>query len=485
MTGVADTPFDYAARDFETIRADMFRRLQTALPEWEPHESNFETIVLEIIAAAGDVMNFYIDRMAAESFVQTAVTRESILNLAAMFGYVPTPQTAATGNVTFTKAAGQGDVFVPAGTQVYAQPTGGEAIVFETVADHLIDLAAEDIAVAEGQTVSQEAVGASTGAERQAFPLFHQNVIKDSVRVFTQDGPVDSSTGQPTLNEWTSVDRLIDAEFFQRAFVVMVDEHDVSYVGFGDSVSGQIPTIGSPILVTYRYGVGAAGNVAAGAITGLVDAGTLASQIAVVTNSVAMSGGADAETLESMRRNIPKSLRSLDRAVTVEDYGSLPLRVGGVAKANATASTSTSILLAIAPVGGGAPTSTLIDSVQRYVDARKMIGTSVTIMNPIYVPINITVSVDVNPRFRRSVVAKNVETSIRAKLAFDSVDFAQKVTKATTFRAGTDIEGVDVFDITAHNRDGAGDDGTLVLAYNEIPTAGTITVNATGGINPL
>jgi hypothetical protein len=91
----------------------------------------------------------------------------------------------------------------------------------------------------------------------------------------------------------------------------------------------------------------------------------------------------------------------------------------------------------------------------------------------------------VNPRFRRTVVSKNVDTAIRNVLLFDNVDFGQKVTKAATFRAGINVEGVDVFDITAHNRDGAGDDGTLQMAYNEIPVAGTITINATGGINPL
>lgn len=485
MTSVADTPFDYAARDFETIRADMFRRLQAAIPEWEPHESSFETIVLEIIAATGDVLNFYIDRMAAESFIQTAVTRESVINLAAMFGYVPTPQTAATGTVTFIKATGQGDVFVPAGTQLYAQPTGAPIIVFETVNDQIIEGATEDFLVAEGKTVTEEAVGASTGGERQIFPLFNKNVIKDSVRVFTKDGPVDSTTGLTTLIEWTAVDRLIDAEFYQRAFASLVDENGTTYVAFGDSVSGQIPTIGAPILVTYRYGVGADGNVSAGAVSGLVAGGSLSVQIAAVNNTLSMSGGADAESLESMRRNVPRSLRALERAVTLEDYAALALRVGGVAKASGAASTSTSILLAVAPVGGGNPTTTVTDAVQRFLDARKMIGATVTIGNPTYVPINVTVSVDVNSRFRRSVVSKNVETALKNIFLFDNVSFGQKVTKAMSFKAGAIIEGVDVFDITAHNRDGAGDDGNLTLAYNEIPVAGTITVNATGGINPL
>lgn len=485
MTSVETLPFDYTARDFETIRADMFKRLKMAMPEWEPHESSFETVILEIIAATSDVLNFYIDRMAAESFVQTAVTRESVLNLAAMFGYVPTPQTAAKGNVTFTKMAGQGNVLVPAGTQVYAQPLGSSAIVFEVDVDNVITLTTKDIAVSEGKTVSLEAVGASNGAERQVFPLFQKNVIKDSVIVFTKDGPIDSTTGQPTLVQWEYVDRLIDAEFYQRAYTLVVDENGYTYVAFGDSVSGQIPTIGAPVQVTYRYGVGAGGNVAAGAISGLVEGGTLASQIASVSNATAMSGGADAESLESMRRNIPRSLRALERAVTLEDYASLALRVGGVAKANGSATVSTNVLLALAPIGGGTATTIVKDEVQRYLDERKMIGTVVTLIDPVYVPINVTVSIEVNARFRRSVVAKQVEEAIKAALAFEKVDFGQKVTRATTFKAGAVINGVDVFDITAHNRDGAGDDGTLTMAYNEIPTVGTITVNATGGINPI
>ena len=53
-------------------------------------------ILLDQFAYVGDILNFYIDRMAAEAYIQSAVMRESVLNLAYAFGYVPTPQTAAS-----------------------------------------------------------------------------------------------------------------------------------------------------------------------------------------------------------------------------------------------------------------------------------------------------------------------------------------------------------------------------------------------------
>jgi hypothetical protein len=488
VTGIESTPFVYTSRDFSRLRTDMIGRLKTAIPEWEMNESSFEVILLDLFAYVGDIINFSVDRMAAEAYLATAVLRESVLNLAALFGYTPSPQTAAKGSVTFTRVAGAGYVFIPAGTQLYAQETSNRSIIFETDADHEILLADPDteaITVTEGVTVFQEEVGRSSGAERQLFPLFNKNVIKDSVIVYTKDGHIDPATNEPTLVEWTPVPRMFDAVSSDRAFTTILDEYGYTYVRFGDGVSGVIPPAGAPVIVTYRFGVGAAGNVGAGAIRSLVSGSELMGKIASVTNPAAMNGGSDAETIESMRRNIPRSLRALERAVTLEDHESLALDVGGIGKASASATTPSSVLLAVAPFGGGAPSTELKNTVDVYVTNRAMIGTSISMIDPVYVPINVTFSIEVNARARRTTVTNDVIKVVNELLAFDSVDFGMKVTKAPFFHKVVDVSGVDYVTITAFNRDGAGDDGELPLLYNEIPKAGSIAVNATGGISPL
>jgi predicted phage baseplate assembly protein len=323
-------------------------------------------------------------------------------------------------------------------------------------------------------------------------------VIKDSVEVFTKDGHIDSYTNEPTLVEWTAVERMFDAISTERAFTTVLDEFGYTYIRFGDGVSGTIPAAGVPIIVNYRFGVGAAGNVGIGAVRSLVMGGDLMGKIASVTNPDPMTGGSDPETIESMRRNIPRSLRALERAVTLEDHESLAVDVGGVAKASASATTPSSVLLAVAPFGvtpvgtveagdpeGPIPSEEMKLEVDKYVSERTMIGTTVTMVDPVYVPINITFDVEVNPRARRKVVVNQVKAVVNRLLAFDAVEFGMRVTKAPFFHTVVDVSGVDYVEITEFNTDGAGDDGVIQLRYDQIPRAGTITVNATGGITPL
>lgn len=477
--------FDYTARDYESIMAEIQRRVREEIPEWTNYEAGFEMILLGTYAYVGDVLNFYIDRMGNEAYIQSAVMRESVLNIASMFGYIPSPQTAATVTVRFTKSSSLAEnVSIPAGTRVYAQQEGAAPIIFETSAAGTIVHPANtvDIVATEGTTVTMEGVGLSTGGELFELPLFYPNVIKDSVRVFTKDGTLDITTGEPSLVEWTPFARLIDASFYDRAFVVAVDETGYTSIRFGDNVSGLIPTLGVEIFATYKYGVGADGNIGVGAIKGLLDASELSSRLIGVTNTTAGSGGADNETMESMRRSIPRSLRTLERAVTVEDWASLALNVPGVAKANSTSSNASSVTLAVAPVGGGAPSTNLTNAVVAYFVKRGLAGATLSVIAPTYVPINVTVSLTVNPAYRQDVVKNQVTAAISNLFAFDNQKFAAAIRHATVFRATVDLLGVDVITITAFNRDGAGDDADFTLASNEIASVGTITVNATGGV---
>ncbi len=484
MTGII-AQFNYTARDFDTIREELRLLLKKEIPEWVDTPSSFEGVIMDMYAYVGDILNFYVDRLGSEAYLQTAVRRESLLNIAYMFGYVPAPQTAASGLVTFTKVVGLGNVTVPAGTQVYAQLEGFDPIVYETTIDRVITGATADIVVVEGITVKEELLGLSSGLASQYFTLYNDSVIKDSVRVYTRDGDVSANTGTPSLVEWTFTERIIDGAFYDRAFSLFTDADGYTYVQFGDGVSGAIPSTGVEVVATYRFGQGVAGNVGPGAVRSLVSGGDLTGRIQSVSNALGLQGGADAESIESMRTSIPKSIRAVERAVTLEDFASLTMRVGGVAKASTNpASSVTSVQVAMAPVGGGSPTPTLVSDVETYLSVRKMVGVDVVVVNPVYVPINITVLITVDERYRNIDVHDAVEAAIRKMFSFDYVSFAQRITKSSVFRNTVDIEGVIYVEITTFNRDGAGADNDFILAYNELASMGALIVTATGGISP-
>ena len=90
-------------------------------------------------------------------------------------------------------------------------------------------------------------------------------------------------------------------------------------IRFGDDVFGASPADEDLFTVTYRTGLGAAGNVAADTIT-RVDPAAVAA-ITAARNPFAVTSGADAETEDHIRRMAPQRFRAVQyRAVRAEDY---------------------------------------------------------------------------------------------------------------------------------------------------------------------
>jgi hypothetical protein len=90
-------------------------------------------------------------------------------------------------------------------------------------------------------------------------------------------------------------------------------------IRFGCNGFGATPDDGSYFTATYRAGLGAAGNVASGAITRLDPSAS--SGVIAVTNPLPASGGKDPEPLDAVRRFAPQVFRARQfRAVIPADY---------------------------------------------------------------------------------------------------------------------------------------------------------------------
>lgn len=132
---------------------------------------------------------------------------------------------------------------------------------------------------------------------------------------------------------WREVDSLAELGPVDRAYVTERDQNEQLTVVFGDGEHGaRLPTGAENVRSAYRAGLGKAGNVAAEKITQVV-----AGQPGVqkVTNPLPATGGADPETLDQARRNVPLTTMALDRLVSVEDYAYFARTFAGIAKASA------------------------------------------------------------------------------------------------------------------------------------------------------
>ncbi len=125
------TQISYRADDFTGFRAAMLRPRpgEQAIGPWQPAPGDLGLQVLEWWAYLGDVLTFYNERIANESYLRTATQPASVANLAALLGYEPTPGIAATGNVAAIRsAANPGEpLVIPAGLRLSSAATPGVA----------------------------------------------------------------------------------------------------------------------------------------------------------------------------------------------------------------------------------------------------------------------------------------------------------------------------------------------------------------------
>lgn len=476
-------PLDYTSRDYASIRTDLVNGIPSWLPEWTNRtEGDFGIVLIEMFAYVGDILGYYIDRVANESFISTAVQRASVLSLAQMIDYRPTGLAAASATLTFTASAEIGSsVTVPAGTRVSTVPdVGRDPVIFETDDEVVVPIGGNaQVTASEGQTRTEDSVspvGVSNGSSDQVFSLYYTDIIDDTLSVsIDEDGD-----GPQSAVQWQHIDHLIDASAEDRVYSTQTDENGVTYLLFGDDVNGRIPTQGAVITATYRVGLGTTGNVGANTLTELVNPVV---GIDAVTNPSAASGGADVESLDSIRRNAPRSLTVLERAVTTDDYELLAEKVPGVLHARAVAAVYTNVILYIAPTGGGAPSTTLQNSVLNDLSTKKMINTSLTVQAPTYVPINVTIDpVNVLPQYDRQEVETAVFNAVIDVFDVANVDFGYRVTLSQIYRAIQNVEGVDYAVVTVLSLTAAGLSQEILVGEGEIPEPGTITVNATGGL---
>tara|TARA_R100000664_G_C2760088_1_gene150760 strand:+ start:15485 stop:17275 length:1791 start_codon:yes stop_codon:yes gene_type:complete len=94
---------DYTSRDFASIRADLEAYAQRYYPDnfKDFTEASFGSLMLDTVAYVGDMLSFYVDYQANESFLSTAMEFNNVLKLSNSLGYKFKPYAASFGTCDF------------------------------------------------------------------------------------------------------------------------------------------------------------------------------------------------------------------------------------------------------------------------------------------------------------------------------------------------------------------------------------------------
>ena len=396
----------YTSATFDTIKADLIAYIKASHPEWTDHlETDFGVTLVELMSGVGDMLRFYQNVTANESFPSTARLFESLTRHAEWFGYHPHPAAAAQVDLTFTKSDSTKPATIPVGARVGTSDGG---VVFETT-EHLYLPAGMETGTAgavHGHHVTGQILGVSDGSKNQEFKLLSGSLVllaenENAVSVYVG--------GQ----EWTEYPSLVWAAGVD-GFRVWIDSNRDAWIKFGDGTYGNIPLSGSNIVVDYITGGGVAGNVGAKTLTKKISSLT---NISSVTNDSAASGGSNAETVEELRQNMPSVVITRGRAVTRDDYSRLLEAFGEIAKIDVDHPTENVVNIFVLPVGGDTPSDALLKSAKSYLSDIRMITEDVRVLAPTFVVVDVDAELTLTDDADRGAVLGEVETGLRAFLS--------------------------------------------------------------------
>ena len=483
---------DYTSRDFTSIRDDMIALIPEYAPNWTSRDpSDFGVTLIELFSYMGDLLSYYIDRSANEAFIGTASQRDNVLQIARILGYKPVENTASTVTLTFYNSTAS-PITVPAGTRVATTAVtnaSSSQIVFETIAAATVPAKVGSVngsvqaAAQQGTTISNEVIGTSNGQLNQVYKLSQTSVINNSVSI---------TIGGVT---YVQVPYLIDYNGYDAVFSLYTNAAGVSYVLFGDGVSGRVPTNSSVIYATYRVGGGATGNVAANTIKTIltnnqVGLTVLNTAYGNPADNGSATGGTDAETTDSIRINAPLSLRTINRAVSLSDYAAL-VKAAGVAKASAVADVYTSVTVFFVPYGDPGvlvdnitPSTVFnntIPKIKTYLTDKIPANTTVTYQPASYVNSNLTAQITILPKYNSTSVQTAVTRAVALLFALDNVAFQDTIYLHDVISAITSVNGVASVKITKLVRNDQ--DQTFTVTNKALTTnVATITTSVTHNI---
>ena len=215
---------------------------------------------------------------------------------------------------------------------------------------------------------------------------------------------------------------------------VCVVDYEAGLIKFGDGVRyGKRPPAEASISVSYDICVGAAGNVAAGSIK---QAPALPSGIAV-SNPIRSWGGADAESVADGEKQVARFLQHRERLVTAEDFATIARRAPGIdigrlevlpafhpeLSPNEPGDAPGVVTLLVLPKRDPAhpsapqPDRLFLNALCRHLDPRRLVTTELVLRGPIYVPIWLSIGIDIKTSHAVSEVREAVKQRLLDLLA--------------------------------------------------------------------
>ena len=314
--------------DFDQIKENLkdFLRSQSEFQDYD-FEGSGMSVLIDLLAYNTHYNAYYLNMVANESFLDTAVIRDSVVSHAKTLGYTPysIKSPVATLNLVATSTSTTpGILTVPRGFQFISELIDNRSYNFVVIEDVTATKANseyffENLEVYEGELVSYNFVQNDQTNPKQVFILPDTNLDTTTIKVSSIP-----SVGNNQVTVYNQVTDILDVDTNSNVYYLQERAKNVYEVYFGNNIIGKRLTNGAVVTVSYLVSNGSAANKANNFVigAGIIDSFNENLVDVVVTPVESASGGADRESIEEIKFNSTSQYATQNRLVTFKDYES-------------------------------------------------------------------------------------------------------------------------------------------------------------------
>ncbi len=311
--------------DFADIKQNLknFLKQQSEFSDYDFDGSGLN-VLLDVLAYNTHYNALNAHYSLNESFLDSAQIRGNVVTRAKLLGYTPRSVLSPRGKVNIVVDISAEIGTIPTvleltrGTKLNTVVSGEEFqyVVLETQQATLVGTTYtfNDVIIAEG-SVRELKYRVDNDIENQKFQLTDYNADSSTLRVRVQSNEESSS-----FDIYTPFESLRGVDSTSKVYYLQENPSGFFEVYFGDGITGFKPANNNIITLDYVITEGIESN-GANNFDMLDDINGYSS--ITVTLASAASGGAEEETMESIRFNAPLTFISQNRAVTADDYAAI------------------------------------------------------------------------------------------------------------------------------------------------------------------
>lgn len=312
--------------DFDQIKTNLkdFLRSQDEFNSYD-FEASGLSVLLDILAYNTHYDAYMANQIHNEAFLDSAIKRSSVVSRAKELDYLPKSAKAATAivDIVMNDSENVSNFLTLNKYTTFNSSINGTTYTFVNTKTYTIgqvdgQYKFSSVELKEGRPYSYNFSVVTPGpAEKYTIP--NDNVDIDSITVTVQTSSTDS-----TIQVFSRVDTITDLNSESNVYYIEENMSGKYDVFFGDGILGKKLTAGNIVKVEYIITNADAANVSANFNQSFTLSGSIGNGLSISINVIQNSmGGAQRESLDSIKFNAPRAFATQDRAVISDDYLSL------------------------------------------------------------------------------------------------------------------------------------------------------------------